>query len=338
MHGRFVLGTFAVLAAAMAAIVATAEPLPPRLSFPLECEIGKTCYIQKYVDHDASEGYQDYRCGVLSGDKHDGTDIRLVDVAAMNRGAAVLAAAAGTVHRTRDGMPDVSVALVTKDAVTDRGLGNSVIINHGGKWLTIYGHLRQGSVTVKPGDSVQAGQILGQVGMSGLSEFPHVHFAVRHNNVPIDPFVGSETRQGCDTTGSAPLWQPEVLNQLSYIPSFIMHSGFATRPMARAALQYGLYHQNSLTRQHGNLLFGVYVAGLYDGDQYAFTLQGPDGALLAEKAGQLSRRRGVQFFTIRHGRGTPLPRGLYRAKFTLTGTRVGVSEITLEENRTVTLN
>ena len=91
MHGRFVLGTFAVLAAAMAAIVATAEPLPPRLSFTLECEIGKTCYIQKYVDHDASEGYQDYRCGVLSGDKHDGTDIRLVDVAAMNRGAAVLA-------------------------------------------------------------------------------------------------------------------------------------------------------------------------------------------------------------------------------------------------------
>lgn len=340
MPGKFILGAFALLTAATAI---AAEPLPPQFALPIDCEIGKNCYIQKYFDHDPAAGYRDYRCGILSGNKHDGTDIRLVDVAAMEQGVAVTAAAAGIVVNTREGMPDVNVALVGKNAVTDRGLGNRVVIRHSDGWLTIYGHLRRNSIAVRKGDTVQAGQVLAQVGMSGLSEFPHVHFAVRHHNVPVDPFTGPEKPTGCDAAGSdaagsEALWEPDVLKQLAYRPSFVMHSGFATRPMARVALQYGLYHQNRLPRRHGRLYFGVFVAGLFDGDEYTFALHGPDGKLLEEKTGRISRRRGVQFFTVLHGRGTPLPQGRYDARFSLSGIRAGTAGTILEETRSVTLN
>ena len=64
----------------------------PRFALPLDCKIGKTCYIQKYADRDRGPRYADYRCGPLSADGHKGTDIRLLDFAAMTKGVAVLAA------------------------------------------------------------------------------------------------------------------------------------------------------------------------------------------------------------------------------------------------------
>ena len=254
MQAVRILGILALL---IVAASPRAEAAPPVLSFPVDCEIGRVCSIQKYVDHDTTAGYRDYRCGPLSSDKHDGTDIRLPDVRAMERGVSVIAAADGTVVDTREGMPDVNVKLVGENAVTDRGLGNRVVISHGDSWLTVYAHLKRASLTVKKGDRVTKGQMLGQIGMSGLSEFPHLHFSVRHGNTVVDPFTSAEPHAGCGA-GAAPLWAPETLARLSYIPSFIMHSGFATRSMARIALQYGLYDQEVLPRRHGHLYFGVF--------------------------------------------------------------------------------
>lgn len=42
----------------------------PRFALPLDCKIGKTCYIQKYAGRDRGPRYADYRCGPLSADGH----------------------------------------------------------------------------------------------------------------------------------------------------------------------------------------------------------------------------------------------------------------------------
>ncbi|PPR19827.1 MAG: hypothetical protein CFH40_02184 [Alphaproteobacteria bacterium MarineAlpha10_Bin3] len=248
----------------------------PRFQLPLDCTIGKTCYIQKYVDRDAGPRYADYRCGPLSADGHKGTDIRLLDFAAMTKGVAVLAAAAGTVGVTRDGMPDVSSRLVGKDAVTDRGLGNVVVIDHGGGWRTIYAHMRRDSVLRRAGDKVAAGDRLGLVGLSGLSEFPHVHFAVEYRGRPVDPFTGPGPRIGCKTA-SGSMWRPKLRSRLIYRPTFSLRAGFSTRPMTQAALQYGLYDRTALSRRAGRLYFGILVAGLYKGDTFRFRLEDATG-------------------------------------------------------------
>jgi hypothetical protein len=327
-----------VLCAALfiAAAAARADDGPPRLSLPLDCEIGRTCYIQKYFDQDAGAGYRDYRCGPLTSGKHDGTDIRLLDYTAMETGVSVLAAAEGTVVDTRDGMPDVNVRLVGEDAVTDQGLGNVVVILHGDRWRTVYGHMRRGSIAVKKGDRVQAGQVLGQVGMSGLSEFPHVHFAVWHGPAAVDPFTGERKHNGCGP-GEAPLWDAATLARLNYVPSFVMHSGFATRPMVRNAMEYGLYGRDILPRKHGRLYFGVFAAGLYPGDTYAFTLRGPDGTVLREETGDISRLRPIQFFVLEYEVGTPLPAGRYEGSFTMSGKRGESAGVVLERVGSVTL-
>jgi len=52
------------------------EPVP-QLSFPLDCVPGTTCLVQDYVDRDPGTDARDFRCGRLTYDGHDGTDIRL---------------------------------------------------------------------------------------------------------------------------------------------------------------------------------------------------------------------------------------------------------------------
>lgn len=327
------------LAAALCALLATAPVAAaeaPRLGLPLDCKLGKTCYIQKYVDHDRGAGYADYRCGPLSADGHKGTDFRLPDFAAMTRGVAVLAAAAGVVGAIRDGMPDVDARLVGEDAVTDRGLGNAVTIDHGGGWRTIYAHLRRGSVTPRIGDKVAAGATLGLVGLSGLSEFPHLHFAVEHRGKPVDPFTGPGVRVGCGPD-SETMWRPKLKTGLTYRPTFSMRTGFSTRPMTQAALQYGLYDRTTLSRKSGRLFFGILVAGLYKGDSYRFRLDDASGKTLRDLNGVESRRRGIQFYTAELKRIHRLPPGRYTARFTLRGIRDGRRGLVLEETRTLDL-
>jgi murein DD-endopeptidase MepM/ murein hydrolase activator NlpD len=55
-------------------------------------------------------------------------------------------------------------------------LGNHVVIDHGNGEFSVYAHLKPGSVTVKAGDQVVAGQIFAAVGTSGNSTQPHLHF------------------------------------------------------------------------------------------------------------------------------------------------------------------
>ena len=60
---------------------------------PIDCDVGRNCVIQQYVDHDSSSKARDYQCGTLTYDGHNGTDFRLPNLAARRAGINVLAAA-----------------------------------------------------------------------------------------------------------------------------------------------------------------------------------------------------------------------------------------------------
>jgi murein DD-endopeptidase MepM/ murein hydrolase activator NlpD len=63
--------------------------------------------------------------------------------------------------------------------------GNVVIIDHGDNQFGYYAHLKPFTVTVKAGAQVKAGDILGEVGNSGDSSEPHLHFHVMNNADPV---------------------------------------------------------------------------------------------------------------------------------------------------------
>lgn len=68
----------------------------------------------------------------------------------------------------------------------DYGYGNSVVIDHGDGYSTLYAHMN--IVNVSPGESVSGGStIIGTIGMTGRTTGPHVHFEIRRNGSTINP-------------------------------------------------------------------------------------------------------------------------------------------------------
>lgn len=64
--------------------------------------------------------------------------------------------------------------------------GNATIIDHGGSISTMYAH--QSSILVKENQNVKRGEVIGKVGSTGWSTGPHLHFEVRKNGDPINPW------------------------------------------------------------------------------------------------------------------------------------------------------
>jgi len=87
---------------------------------------------------------------------------------------------------TRIGAPVIApadglVAIVCRE----RCLGNTIVINHGYNLTTRYGHLNK--FRAKKGQFVKRGQIIGEVGNTGRSTGPHLHYEVLLNGVPVNP-------------------------------------------------------------------------------------------------------------------------------------------------------
>lgn len=245
------------------------------LGWPVDCQLGETCHVQNYFDHDPGPATEDFTCGPLTYDGHDGTDIALPSLAAMQAGVEVRAAAAGTVKGVRDGMPDISIRDPAAPALNGKDCGNGVVIDHGDGWETQYCHMKLGSIAVKPGQVVEAGAPLGQVGLSGNTEFPHLHLSVRQNGEKIDPF---DTAAEPVCGGDAPsIWAAPV----AYEAGGMIAAGFSTQVPDYGAVQAGTASE-SIAADAPALVFWAYYFGPRAGDQVLLAIAGPEGTFFED--------------------------------------------------------
>ena len=275
----WVPGVFGVLG--VLAAPAAAQDL--RLSLPVACAIGQSCFIQHYVDTDPGKAARDHRCGTLTYDGHDGTDFRVPTLAAQRAGVDVLAAAPGRVLRLRDGVPDISARDRGRLAVEGSECGNGLILAHVGGWETQYCHLARGSIAVKPGEMVGAGQRLGRVGMSGLAEFPHLHFTLRRNGKIVDPFAPQAAPGTCSDSAPSSLWDDKLKDALAYRAGSVINAGFATGALTMALIDEGKA-ADRIDQNSPALVAFVRAIGLRQGDVQTLSLIAPDGSVLRENS------------------------------------------------------
>jgi Peptidase family M23 len=306
----------ALLPLAACALVAPAgsQDLPLVLAVPIDCRFGETCFIQNYLDHDPGPNAQDYSCGPMSYDGHDGVDLRLPSMVAQKQGVSVLAAAPGRVRGARDGMEDVSVAMAGPASVAGRECGNGVVIAHAGGWETQYCHMAKGSIRVAQGQEIAAGTPLGRVGLSGNTEFPHLHFSVRRDGANIDPFAADAAPGAC---GGTSLWSAEARGQLAYRSPELINSGFAVEEITGEDIESGRAGATLPGASSPNLIGFLRAIGLKAGDVQSLALYGPGGAVLGvNRVPALARDRAQQFLYTGKRRGAgDWPRGVYESVY-----------------------
>lgn len=298
-------------------LTAAGPPAKPalRLAWPVDCVLGKSCAIQNYVDDDPGPAAVDFDCKHRTYSGHDGIDIRLTSMALERRGVNVLAAAPGQVLRVRDDMADRSIRDQSAGAVAGRECGNGLVIGHEGGWETQYCHMRRGSLAVRAGEQVKAGSVLGKVGLSGDTEFPHLHITVRKDGKAVDPFAYGAPAGGCASGQS--LWSQTP----AYRAGEVLVAGFAAGAVTMQGIQDNGADQPAHPSRMTPVVAFIQAIGLEQGDQQRLVLMGPDGATLAESTPPpLDHDKAQQMLFVGRGRVPPggWPAGEYRATYTVT--------------------
>ncbi|RVT86547.1 M23 family metallopeptidase [Rhodobacteraceae bacterium CCMM004] len=264
--------TLALICAAAATPAAAREPL---LTLPVDCTLGADCFIQNYVDADPGPGHADFTCGPLSYDGHKGTDFAVPSLAAMQAGVVVRPAANGTVIGVRDGMPDTGPD--ASGGIDGRECGNGVVIRHGAGWESQYCHLREGSVAVEIGQRVNLSTELGKIGLSGNTDFPHLHMSLRKDGETVDPFA-PDGRADCAEAPTRTLW----LDAPDYVPGGILDTGFADAIPDYDRIKAGSAATDRLAPDAPALVLWGYLFGGRAGDTVRLVVEGPSGAVLDE--------------------------------------------------------
>lgn len=315
----------AALMAPILALAALRSGAPARaddaiqLQLPIRCTPGTDCWPVNLVDLDPGPGVRDFACGRSSYDGHKGTDIAIRDMKALAAGIDVVASAPGVVRATRDGMEDVDVTVIGKDAIKGRECGNGVVVVHAGGWETQYCHLRKGSVAVRRGDNVAAGRKLGLVGHSGDAQFPHVHLSVRLGKRVVDPFAGLDRKEGACGVGPNPLWREDALKGLTIGTTSIFNIGFHDAKPEPKDARDGVLARDSLKPDAGALVLWADMYWAHAGDAMRFRIVAPDGRPLIDRTEKIGKTQARRFAYVGKRRRTKAwPAGTYKGEVTLT--------------------
>jgi len=288
------------------------------MTLPIDCNMKTDCSIRNYVDHKPEAGHTDFTCGALSKNGSRGTDFAVNSRAAYEKGVNVLAAADGTVEATRDLMIDAHAKTVSKKLIKRGICGNSVVLSHAGGWKTQYCHLKKDSVAVQVGDKVKAGDVLAQVGLSGNTEYPHLHFKVKQNSTYYDPFTAGDANAPCSVSPQRKtLWQSDVARALPYQPTGFVGAGFndvepdannsVTRMNAKTELSHGA----------DGIYFWSSVYGVKAGDTLQLKLVSPSGLTIAQDELFIQQDASRVFHSVGHDNQGLLSHGIYKGETTL---------------------
>ena len=98
---------------------------------------------------------------------------------AFHKGVDITAPTGTTVRTTADG-------IVVQAEMVAGGYGRLVIVDHGGGLQTYYAHLSK--ISVHAGQELHRGDVVGQVGSSGRTTAPHLHYEVHVGGTPVNPY------------------------------------------------------------------------------------------------------------------------------------------------------
>lgn len=308
------------------------------LSLPVACQVNSRCFIQNYMDHDTGSGATDHYCGPLSYNSHNGTDFSLLHKQQMHDGVRVLAAADGIVAGIRDGVKDQRYTLNNQASVENRECGNGVRITHENGWMTLYCHMKKGSIQVKKGQHVTRGTPLGEIGLSGRTEFPHLHFAVMKDKTYYNPFTGKKAGDACGTPGT-PLWNRKTANTLPYISTNVFHAGFSGTIPTRDTVQQGKHKATTISSTAPLIAFWFEAYGIRKGDNVSIHLLDPTGQALAEHTEpyQKNKARIFRFVGKKNSTGT-MVKGIYTGKVAITRNQNGQTETIVSHEQTVSIH
>lgn len=296
---------------------ATAQASPFPLALPIDCTPGQDCWVINYVDDDPGPDRLDYRCGQMSYDGHKGTDIALRNLARLADNVAVMAAAPGKVVGVRDGVTDISIRDGGREAVKGQECGNGVRIEHRDGWVTQYCHMKRGSIAVKAGQPVETGTRLGSVGLSGMTEFPHMHITVEKDRKVVDPFRGVDGGPKCGL-GTTPLWGGKARALLDDPAPILLDAGFGTGPVNQGDAEAGTAGRDTAPSDAAALVVWTRAAGLNPGDVLSTAITGPDGGELFKERWTADRNQILQFRYV--GKKRPAggwPSGTYTGRVIL---------------------
>lgn len=324
-------GALAVLTTIALFLAAPARAAETGLMLPAACAPGQDCWIVNYPDMNPEKDQaQDYTCSAATYDGHEGTDFALRDTTQMKSAVSVLAVAPGRVARVRDGLPDRQPTKEEIDAMlaSAKGCGNGILIDHDNGWQSIYCQLQAGSVAVKQGDRVTAGQKIAEIGQSGAAEFPHLHFGLFHNGKTVDPFSGS-TATACGQSKGA-LWMTGI--SVDYQPMSIFAAGFTAATPDFDKIRRDASSPTTVASPVTLLAYWAGLYGLHKGDRITLIITGPDGKTLARQVIDQKEDAGRRYYYVGRKLTHALPPGLYRGHVTIERAVPGSKTETLRRN------
>ncbi|MBL1210071.1 M23 family metallopeptidase [Geminocystis sp. GBBB08] len=285
----------------------------PKFGLPINCNLGKNCYIMHYVDHDPTSKEIDFNCGRQTYDTHNGTDFGIPNLQVMKQGIPVISIADGIVLRLRDGVADHLVASESdKKATEGQECGNGLVIKHEDGWESQYCHLKQNSIVVKNGMKVKKGTILGMVGSSGLASFPHVHLSLRQDGKIVDPFVGITEETGCQMP-KKPLWE----KSLNYIPTGLIEGGFAPEIPSQKKLWEGKFYHSQINIKSPQLIFWIHAFGVLENDEESFQLINPNNQVIINQKQPINKSSRSWMSYVGKNNKSTLEKGLWIGKYQL---------------------
>ena len=191
-------------------------------------------------------------------------------------------------------------------------IGNGVVIDHGGGWTTQYCHLKNGSVAVQQGQRVGARTVLGQVGLSGQTQFPHVHIVLREKGAVVDPFNPSGNVSCGLRAPEETLWR----DPMPYVAGGLIDIGVSTEIPDYQDVKAGTAAATQLTPDSAALVVFGFGYGSKPGDVMRLSISGPAGEIITKNV-EIAKQQAQLFRAV--GKKRPSggwPPGSYTAAVT----------------------
>ena len=304
----------------------------PAFHLPIDCKIGEDCWIMNYVDMGVDDGEQtDPACYNRTYDNHKGTDFALLDGKAMEQGVNVIAPMDGTVKKIRDGAEDFWPTKAQLDDMRAKRTqcGNAILLDHGQGLETIYCHLKKDSIIVSTGQQITTGDVLAQVGLSGMTEFPHLHFGITKDKKIIDPFTGYSNNDNCGRRKKS-LWHKDIA--LNYQPIIIQSASFHDYLPELLKLERENTPKEKISINADIFTFSAILLGVRKDDKIQLEIFDPNGKIFTQNNITQNSTRTQQFYyTGKRLRKEKLREGVYTGQIKVERTLKNGKKITIDK-------